>query len=69
MNILDDHYHIFHIVDLQVMKVMTSMVKYWQLGIYRVMGVIFMHFGCAEFDFLLRLFILSTLASWRSWRS
>ena len=48
MNILDDHYHIFHIVDLQVMKVMTSMVKYWQFGKYRVIGVIFMHFGCAE---------------------
>ena len=46
---------------------MTSMLKYYQLRKYRIMGVIFKHFRCTESDFRLILFILSTLRSWRSW--
>ena len=46
MNILYDHYYIFRIVELQFMEVLTTMVNYQQLGKYRVMGVIFMHFKC-----------------------
>ena len=49
------------------MEVMTSKVKYYQLRRYRVMGVMFRHFGSAESEFELRLFILSTYWSRRSW--